>query len=192
MTDCVICTRPMPDQAYACATCAGKAAAQLRDVIDMTLAARDIAHGFAHRTGGGSSGKPGSRLPLDLGATARLTAIEDRLTRWCRQIASERGIAPPWVTTYGDAITAASGWLSGQTEWLRHQGPTTNPAWLHALGWTPEEITNLDPNNPPNIVSGFLAYITDAARVMSSMARGPVGQRYLGPCVAMIELEEAS
>jgi hypothetical protein len=183
-----VCGRPEPD-AFACASCSGKAAAQLRDVIDMVPAARDCAHGLSRRTGGSSTGKPGSRLPLDLGATARLDGIEKCLTRWSRQIASERGIAPPWATTYGDAITAASGWLSGQTEWIRHQGPTTNRLWLHTFGWTPEEIDTVDPDNPPNIAVAFLTDVATAARVMTSLVRGPVSQHYLGPCSALIDTE---
>jgi hypothetical protein len=70
---CVRCGRPTPD-GYACSNCAYRAGDQLHDIADMTPAARDIAHGFAHRGTGGSSGKPGSRLPFDLGATAKLDA----------------------------------------------------------------------------------------------------------------------
>jgi hypothetical protein len=91
---CVVCGRPEPD-AYACPSCSGKAAAQLRDVIDMVPAARDIAHGFAHRTGGGSTGKPGSRLPFDLGATARLDGVQAALTTLARMIAETRGVPIP-------------------------------------------------------------------------------------------------
>lgn len=180
---CVRCTRPMPDQAYACQHCGvDRPTAQLQTIADMCPAARDIAHGLARRASGGASGKPGSRLPLDLGATARLDAVETRLTRWARQIAAERGIAPPWVTTYGDPITAVSGWLSGHTEWIRHHGPTTNPRWLEAIyGPAPH------PDTTPNIAAEFIDAVDDCARVVAGIARGPVAQRYLGPCGAETE-----
>jgi hypothetical protein len=91
---CVVCTRPMPDVAYACPSCAGKAAAHLRDIVDMTPAARDVAHGQARRgSGGGGGSEP--RLPLNLGATQRLDAVQASLTTWARHIAAERGVPLP-------------------------------------------------------------------------------------------------
>lgn len=91
---CVVCGRPTPD-GYACITETSRAAAQLRDIIDMTPAARDVAHGLSRRAGGGSTGKPGSRLPLDLGATARLDGVQNALTTLARTIAETRGVAIP-------------------------------------------------------------------------------------------------
>lgn len=95
-TTCVRCGRPMPDQAYACSACAYRAGDQLHDIADMTDAARDVAHGLSTRSGGSSaSGKPGSRLPLDLAATSKLDAVENTLLGWCRVISEERGVPLP-------------------------------------------------------------------------------------------------
>jgi hypothetical protein len=91
---CVSCGRPTPD-GYACSSCAYRAGDQLHELADMVGAARDIAHGFAHRGTGGSSGKPGSRLPLDLGATAKLDAVQAELTTWARHISETRGVPLP-------------------------------------------------------------------------------------------------
>lgn len=92
---CVCCSRPTAD-GYACVTCGiTKPGEQLRAIADMTQAARDVAHGISRRGGGGAGGKPGSRLPLDLGATSRLDAVQSSLTTWARLIADERGFELP-------------------------------------------------------------------------------------------------
>jgi hypothetical protein len=161
MTDtrCVICDRPMPDQAYACERCGvTKPTEQLATIADMTPAARDIAHGLSRRAGGGSSGKPGSRLPLDLGATSKLDAVQAALTLAVDRTATIRGLTRPWFTHHGDPITAAAQFLlgHGNLEWARHR---------------------------PD-VDKLLTDIAAAARVVAGIARGPAAQRYLGPCGA--------
>ncbi len=175
----------MPDTAFACRACADRAVDQLHTITDTVPAARDVAHGFArHGTSAGGNSEP--RLPLNLDATQRLSKVQDRLTEWCRQIASERGIVPPWVTTYGDGITAASGWLSGQTEWVRHHGPTTNPAWTRL--WARfRHSTDIDPDIPPLIAAQFLHAVEECRNVVQGTARGPGSQRYLGPCGADLD-----
>lgn len=93
---CVRCGRPLADGAFACDRCAYRAGDQLHELADMADAARDIAHGLSSRQGGsGGVGKPGSRLPLDLAATARLDAVTAELTTWCRHVAETRGVALP-------------------------------------------------------------------------------------------------
>lgn len=162
-TTCVRCGAAQADTAYACRRCGvDRPAAQLADIRDMAGAARDVAHRLASHDAGAHAGKPGSRLPFDLGATARLDAVQNTLTTWCRHIASERGIVPPWVTTYGEPITAASGWLSGQGEWMRHR---------------PE-------------AAEYLGDVEACARIVTGIARGPAAKRYLGPCGAPILGEE--
>lgn len=92
---CVRCGRPTPD-GYACANCAYRAGDQLHETADMAPAARDVAHRTSRRGGGGGgSGKPGSSLPLDLGATAKLDAVLAELTTWARHIAETRGVPLP-------------------------------------------------------------------------------------------------
>lgn len=93
---CVRCERPMADQAYACATCANRAAEQLRQLVDTLPAARDVAHGLSRRGGGGSTtGKPGSQIPIDLTAMAKLDAVQGELTTIARHIAETRGVTLP-------------------------------------------------------------------------------------------------
>lgn len=157
-TNCVRCGRPMPDQAYACAHCAAKATEQLHTIADMCPAARDVAHGLSRRGGGGaSSGKPGSQLPLDLGATSKLDAVQNELSGWARHIAAERGVGMPFAGGSGlDQIVLCAEWLSRQMEWLRHRRE----------------------------VEEALGSIQAAARVVAGIARGPASQKYLGPCGA--------
>jgi hypothetical protein len=119
--ECVICDRPTPD-GYADVACAVDRPRQLlAEIQDMLPAALDVAHRQArHGTGGGASGKPGSALPLDLGATARLDGVRTALTTWWRHIAEER-VGGTWVVFAGEPIEQAAIWLSGQLEWMRHR-----------------------------------------------------------------------
>lgn len=94
-TECLRCARPMAEMAYACPLCATQAAQNLSEVAETTPAARDVARGLSSRQGSGGSGKPGSRLPLDLGATARLDAVQATLTSWARHVAETRGVPLP-------------------------------------------------------------------------------------------------
>jgi hypothetical protein len=84
----------MPDQAYACSGCAFRAGDQLHTIADMTDAARDVAQGRARRGSSGSSSAEG-RLPLNLGATQRLDAVQNALSTWARHIAETRGVPLP-------------------------------------------------------------------------------------------------
>jgi hypothetical protein len=159
---CVRCTRPTAD-GYACTGCTDRARGHLAEIADMTGAARDVARRLsATQSGGGGSGKPGSSLPLDLGATARLDAVQAELVGWVRHIAEERGGGVLWsVRGLGDRddlLVAASEWLQGHLEWLRHRQE----------------------------VSEALSGIEACARVVRGLARGPREQKYLGPCGAEI------
>ena len=156
---CVRCEREMPDQAYACRSCADRAERHLAELVDMTPAARDVAHGQSRRgTGGGSSGKPGSRLPIDLRSSARLDAVQVQLVGWARHICAERGLPLPGAGCADDLVVELAGWLPGHLEWMRHRAE----------------------------VDEFLTDVDACARVVRGIARGPVDQRYLGPCGALI------
>lgn len=179
MTDCIRCGRPMADQAYADTHCTDRAAGQLRNIADMTPAARAEAQGLASHSGGGSTGKPGSRLPFDLGATARLDAVQGELATLARQIGEQRGRAVPLTLPRRgpvcpvcehescaairerepvDVIAAAALWLPAHLEWLRHR----------------QEVDEA------------LDTIEACARVVTGIARGPAAQKYLGPCGATL------
>lgn len=166
---CVCCGQPLADGAYACTRETAKAAEQLRQISDMVPAARDIAHGLSRRGGEGASGKPGSRLPLDLMATAKLDAVQHELTKWIDHIGPIRGHMRPWFVFQGDPIVVAAHWLPAQLEWIRHQ-PDHEPDG-HGNTWGAEQ---------------FLTDIAAAARVVAGIARGPAPQKYLGPCGALI------
>jgi hypothetical protein len=158
-TECLRCARPMADQAYACALCATQAAQKLSEVAEVTQAARDVAHGLSSRPGGGSSGKPGSRLPLDLTATSKLDAIERELGTWLRHVGEERGTSTTTVLVPlpdEDPIVVIAERLMQHLEWFRHRAE----------------------------IDEFLTDVDAAARVMRGLVRGPAEQRYLGPCGA--------
>lgn len=158
---CVVCGKPMADTAYVCPAETARAAERLRQIADMVPAARDVAYGFSRQGGnGGGSGKPGSRLPLDLTALAKLDAVRGELTTWVRHVGEERGVEIPerTINAAADVIVEAAEWLQGHLEWLRHRQE----------------------------VSEALSGIAAAARVVAGIARGPGSQKYLGPCGALV------
>lgn len=87
---CVRCGRPEPD-AYVCDRCASQAAQKLAEIAEVAPASRDVANGLSRRSHGGASGKPGSRLPLDLTAMAKLDSVQNALVGWVRVISEQRG-----------------------------------------------------------------------------------------------------
>jgi hypothetical protein len=162
---CVVCTRPTAD-GYACMACGvDRPRAQLAEIADMTPAARDVAHRANRRAGGGGSGKPGSSLPLDLGATARLDAVHAVVAGWARHIGETRGVPQPWVRPAGapaiDPIVTLARWLDGHLEWMRHRQEADE----------------------------FLRDVGECARIVRGLARGPAEQKYLGPCGALLLIE---
>jgi hypothetical protein len=159
---CVVCSRPMADTAYACVHCGlTKPKAHLAAITDMTPAVRDLAHALSGHGGGTSgTGKPGSRLPLNLAATARLDAVQAELTGWVRHILAERGGAAHSVGS--DPIIHSAWYLTAQLEWMRHR---------------PE-------------VDEFLADVAKCSRIVAGLAHGPAGQKYLGPCGSQVTWDD--
>jgi hypothetical protein len=150
---CVRCDRPTPD-GYACSSCAYRAGDQLHELADMAPAARDVAHGLSRRAGGsGGSGKPGSRLPLDLGATSKLDHVQSRLSTWVGEVAHGRSRPIPAPRHLGDdPIVLWARWLSGHVEWVRKTDDAER----------------------------FLTEVDECLRAVRSIARGPSEQKYLG------------
>lgn len=92
-TPCAIDKRATPD-GYVCAGCAARAAGHLAAIIELAPDARLVAAGLVRRGGGGGGGgKPGSRPPLNDGATDVIWAVESTLTTLARDIAETRGIS---------------------------------------------------------------------------------------------------
>lgn len=162
--DCGGCLPRATDGAYACEPCTDRVRrALLGDdrhddrpgLVDTAPAARDIAHGFSARGDGGGSGKPESRMPLDLSVTARLDAVQGEMTTWARHVAEER--SGRWMAhAGGDPIVHAARYLAANLDWLAHR-PEAGEAY---------------------------AAIHACARVVRGIVRGPSEQRYLGPCGA--------
>lgn len=166
---CVRCGRPT-DDGYACATCRDRARRDLlgddsRDdrpgLVDTAPAARDIAHGLSSRSDGGGSGKPESRMPLDLAVTAKLDAVQGEMTTWARHVAEERS-GRLIVHSSADPIVQAARYLAANVEWLRHR---------------------------PEVDEAYAA-IEACARVVQGIVRGAAEQKYLGPCGAKVTWDD--
>jgi hypothetical protein len=180
---CVICGRQTPD-GYACIPCAvTEPQRQLADIADMAGPALDIAQRQTSGGSGGGGGKPGSTVPIDLGAMARYAEVRTALTTWARHVGELRGVeitrppaqrpvsgptCPiPYSCDHGscravreplrrpDDVAIAAAWLAGHCEWMRHR---------------PE-------------VDEFVAGIRRSHQVLAGLARrGGGGREYLGPC----------
>lgn len=169
-TLCARCERPTAD-GYACTGCRDRAWWLLigdpgRDdrpgLVELAEAARAVAQGLARGEQHGTTGKPGSRLPLDLMATAKLDGVQAALTRWCDHIGPIRGTPRPWFSEAGDPIAVAASWLAQHVEWIRHR---------------PE-------------AGRFLEDVAAASRIVGGIARGPAEQKYLGPCGSTVTWDE--
>lgn len=90
---CIACNRPCLD-GYACSGCAYRTGDQLHDLADMAVAVRDVATGLARRGLSGTQSAE-NRIPINLGATQRLNAVQAELAGWARVISEERGIPLP-------------------------------------------------------------------------------------------------
>jgi hypothetical protein len=155
---CVVCGRPEPD-APACTRCTARARGHLLEIGELIADARDVAYGLSGSQGdAGASAVPGSRVPLNLGAGAKLDGVAAELYRIAENIWTIRTTYPPFADT-ADPIAVLARWLPDQLEWLRHRS---------------------DANT-------ILADIAACARVMRGVVAGPVELRYLGPCGAEIE-----
>ena len=169
---CACCEkRPTPD-GYACTGCTTRAAGHLAAIIELAPDARLVAAGLVRRGGGGSHGKPGSRPPLNDGATDALDEVQNALTTLARDIAETRG--PQSVSkrskwrTQPDPLVSAAKALAGQLEWLRHA---------------------LD-DQEPYAVRAF-AEIAHSAGRMRGLLDGPGDRKFFGPCGSTITWDEA-
>jgi hypothetical protein len=161
---CLRCGRPTPD-GYACTRCGvTRPSGWLAEITDIMPAARDVAMGLSGSQGsGGMPGKPESRLPLNLAATARLDAVANALGTWVRHVAQERGQFPDSLPYGFDTIVNACRFLAGQLEWFRHR---------------PE-------------VDECLSDLEASARVIRGIVRGPSDLKFLGPCGSTVRYTEA-
>nr|MDT0658047.1 hypothetical protein [Micromonospora sp. DSM 115978] len=151
-TQCVICTRPVADQAYACAGCADRIARHLAEIADLAPAARAVAAGQTRRgpAVGGHGG--GGGLPINLAAGARMDAVTNALGGWVRVVIDERG--GRLVLDDGDPLAAVACWLAGHVEWWRHRQQ----------------------------VDEFAGDVEHAARVLRGVVDGPAARVIVGAC----------
>lgn len=187
---CVRCDRPMADGAYACPAETAKAAEQLRNLADMVPAARDIAHGLSRRGGGGTSGKPGSRLPLDLMATQKLDGVSNTLTGWARHVSEVRGVELPEPPV--ELLDPMNGPLCRTRYECTHDSckiMRDGDEW----GWDMIVVAaqfqgqHMEWWRHRPECDEFLRDVEACERVIRGLARGPSEQRFLGLCGAQVE-----
>ncbi|GAA2681787.1 hypothetical protein [Actinoplanes palleronii] len=168
---CGGCLPRTAEEGYVCDTSIARAVSQLALIVDLAPDARAVAAGLVRRGAGGGGGKPGSRPPLNDGATDALDAIQNTLTTLAREIAETRGLQSPSALHGGPGVTdplaKAASWLSDQMRWLRHA---------------------LDDQGGPYAVTAF-AEIADSAARMRGIVNGPTAQAYLGPCGESTQVE---
>lgn len=183
---CKGCLPRLAEDGYCCTRCSSLAAQNLASVAEVALAVTDAANRLSAGSGGGGPGKPGSQLPLNLGARSRLDRVTASLGGWARHVAEERGVRMPeeprppvppmgplcptrYECTHGSCkamrdpelpppmLAVVARWLVGHLSWLAHR---------------PE-------------VDEVFADLGACARVLSGVVRGPAPQRFLGPCGAV-------
>lgn len=188
---CGGCLPRLAENGYACDRCASLAVQNLESVAEVALAVSDAADRLSAASGGGAPGKPGSQLPLDLGARSRLDRVTASLNGWARHVAEERGVHLPEVPvpparadgplcraryecTHDSCkamrdreqappmLAIVARWLVGHLDWLAHR---------------PE-------------VDEVFADFAACARVLSGVVRAPREQAYLGPCGAVLTLAD--
>ena len=132
---CAICGRSTAD-GYGCVPCSVTEPQRLlAEIGDMAGPALDIAQRQTSGGSGGGGGKPGSTVPIDLGAMARYDAVRRELSTWVRVITEERGapavraVGGSWGPSEGvregqtgrDDLRAIAAWLAEHCEWMRHR-----------------------------------------------------------------------
>lgn len=131
---CVICGRPLSDQAFACPADALSLSETLQTAAGHAEDAETVIARQA-RYGAGGRGSHGEPLPVDLTASTRYAAIGGTITTWARHVLEERGTELP--------------------AWQPLLGPPC------ALGWCDHDscrgIRSARPVSPVGLAAGFLA-----------------------------------
>lgn len=165
---CRGCQPRIADEGYTCGLCVDRADGWLAEIARLTPDARAVAAGLVRRGGGGGAGKPGSRPPLNDGATDALDEIQNAITTLARDIAETRGLqSPAAASTHADPLATACSWLRRSLGWVRHA---------------------VDDQGGPYAVAVFAEIRENAAKIRG-IVNGPAEQRYLGPCGAPIAVD---
>lgn len=93
--DCRGCLPRVAHEGHTCDPCLARTRDKLAAIITLADDARAVARGEVRRGAGGTSGKPGSRPPLNDGATDSLAEVQNLLTTIARDIAETRGVSYP-------------------------------------------------------------------------------------------------
>ncbi|GIF08679.1 hypothetical protein [Actinoplanes siamensis] len=170
---CRGCLPRTAHEGYTCDVCEGRTVDRLALIAELAPDARAVAAGLVRRgTGGAPAGKPGSRPPLNDGATDALDEIQNRLTTLAREIADARGLQIASADERGrgvpDPLAHVCSWLSGQVRWVRHALDDQGGAYA----------------------AGVYAEIAGCARQIRSIVDGRGEPKYLGPCGAIVDPED--
>lgn len=92
---CTGCLPRVVTEGHVCDADIAKTRDRLAAIIALADDARAVAAGLVRRGAGGSSGKPGSRPPLNDGATDAVNAVQNTLTTMAREVAETRGLRFP-------------------------------------------------------------------------------------------------
>ena len=140
---CVICDRPVPDQAYACPTCTDRLDRDLAEAADLV---DDVAIAMARQGRTRTAVRAGGAdlIPFDQAAADASHELANTLTTWTRHVLAERGGDLPAPSTRigpdcprrncrhlsclairsagaPSTLAVAATWLRGQREWIRHR-----------------------------------------------------------------------
>lgn len=133
-----------PTDATICRPCMTDVRTALDTIRTHLPAARNIARNQASHTTNGTTGKPGSRPPINLHATTALDAIAITLSTWARIVARQHGAT---YAVIDDAILEAAGWLHDHHEQLR-QHPDAHD-YATAIHNAAHAITRIADGPPP-------------------------------------------
>ncbi|MDG4796199.1 hypothetical protein [Micromonospora sp. WMMD1082] len=174
---CVICQRPVADQAYCCGLCTDRAYRWLGDIASLAADAQDAAGGLARYSAPGRRSGGDDRAPINLTAADALRHAVNDVTTWARHIAEARGQTVPtpdrrpahgpgcptgscthrschairYRPTDHHAAVAAR-WIATQLGWLRHR-PEAAEAY-DALQQAARTITRIADRPPADVLVG--------------------------------------
>lgn len=161
---CTGCLPRIAEDGHVCGVHVSWAMQWLLDIDGLTAPARLVASGLVRRGMATSSGKPGSRPPINTEATDALDEIQNAITTIARDIAETRNLIGP---RGADPLRQAATWLCGQMDWLR---------------------LAVDEQGTPRAIAVF-AEIREQVGHIRWIVDGPGQQKFLGPCGAAEQVD---
>jgi len=185
-TDCEQCSRPLPDQAYVCSTCAGLLRVDLLRIVDL---AGEVETAIVKLTRYGSGGRSGERpVPFDEKAVERAAMVGNTVATWARHVAESRGRRlPEWTRVQGPLCRlgmalplldrSRPSCAHGSCADIRRRGRAIGVAL--AADWLVEQVEWL--RHQPEAAEAF-GELRDASRDLQRLVDRPVSRWYAGPC----------